>query len=437
MNYMCLMVAVVIFRKDAEGGGIGIADHPLIFYEANQTAYQKQMIRVRIINGDEMVSFLMDSADTTAELYRSARSFGMLSPLNDTVLWEYSGRIIPNGPSRQLPPILTPPSLPSLKMPRELILYVFAMDQIEITVHITNGDITKSFVVNAATKTDEIYQKAVDIGIMDNFYQFLLRYQYATDPTFVPVANHSTRAHTLLDSIDLSHPNELSLIVSPIPEGVLLYRMFQDMTPNQNIPSWNYAQFCIRNPWHVLCSSLSRRIQYEDNVHPEVDLTDIQESKQKVENQTEDSFNDIDVLNVPTWSGILHLEHIPPSTRSMVLKGASVTLNFQTLRFSSLKELTLDFDEIIGLDIGALSGSSLEVLRLPSHSGLPEEEVADTLAMLNSMRAQEQTQLGVIDFGGGWRKQRMIWYNPRNGDYDYFYIGDDCIGDSPTNSKAL
>lgn len=113
MNYMCLMVAVVIFRKDAEGGGIGIADHPLIFYQANQTAYQKQMIRVRIINGDEMVSFFMDSDDTTAELYRSARSFGMLSPLNDT---------------------LSPPSLPSMKMPRELILYVFAMDQIEITV---------------------------------------------------------------------------------------------------------------------------------------------------------------------------------------------------------------------------------------------------------------------------------------------------------------
>ena len=199
--------------------------------------------------------------DSTSELYRNAESIGILDSINmKMVLSKTNSRVIPDDPFMNLMAI-TPPS-------RQLILKVFAAKQIRITIHITNGNVTKSFTMKAKIRTKDVYQKAVVIGIMDNCFQFLLRYQYGGYRILIDDFHPSMHQQILLDCIDMKHPNELRLFVAPLPEGVLLYALFQDMAPNQDIPSWKYAQFCVRNPWHVLCPSLSRRIEYEDDMHP-------------------------------------------------------------------------------------------------------------------------------------------------------------------------
>ena len=387
-----------------------IADYPPIPYQRTRTPLQ-QMIQISItnVNGNTKESFLMSADTSTSDLYRNAECIGILDPINmQMVLSESNGVVIPDDPCMSLLTI-TPPS-------RQLILKVLAAKQIRITIHITNGNVTKSFTMKAKTRSKEVYQKAVDIGIMDNYFQFSLRYQYGGYRVLSDDFHPSMHQQILLDCIDMKHPNELRLFVAPLPEGVLLYALFQDMAPNQDIPSWNYAQFCVRNPWHVICDSLSRRIEYED------DMDTVINSKMSSNNDVEDWANDIYVVNVPMWSGVLLLQHTPKSVRSMTLKGYSVRVNFQTLHFSSLRELTLDFEEIVGFDIVALSGSSLEILRFPSNPGLQEYHVDGVLKLLTTMRGRGDIRLDKIDFGRAGTEQNVIWYNKEAKTYEYIHV---------------
>ena len=403
-----ILVVVAVLCHGTEQQNSNILHRLLCSYQTMQTSL-KQRVRVRINNGDEKLSFLVDPRSTTAELYRYAKSIGIMKSMNNALLCDSNDRMIADDSSVQLMTILPPLSLANLVMPRQLILSVFEAKQTEITIHITNGDITRSFIANAATSTNNVYDRAVNIGIMDNFHQFLLRFEEEPHEALV---QHSQQI--LLHSIDPKKPNELSLIVSPIPEGVLLFAMFRDMTPNQDVPSWNYAQFCVQNPWHVLCASLSRRIEYEDDMDDDVD------SNSKSGDQDEDWANDIHVVNVPAWNGVLYLEHTPDSVRSMTLKGHSVRVNLESLRFSSLKELTLDFEIIIGLDIKELSGLTLEILKLPSHPGVHPEDVNHVLNLLSTMRAHGEIQLDRLEFGRPETTQETIWYDPTEEDYGLY-----------------
>ena len=397
--------------------------------QRSNRALLPHLLRILVDNGEQQKSFLLNPEATTAELYRKAEATGIMDPIKleflTQVIWDpdqTERRIIPDHPSIKLLSILEPSILPNLVRPRQLSLSVFAMEQIAIVVRITNGNVTKSFMANARTRTSEIYQRAVHIGIMDNFYQFLLRCQHDTNRMLIHDSNSSNSIHppTIMDCMNPRNPNELRLIVSPFPDGVLLFAMFRYMSPNQNIPSWSWADFCARNPWHVLCSSLSRRIEYEDNV----DYTDVAISNSLnlvPMNQVEDWANDIYVVNVPTWSGVIHLEHIPRSVRCMNVKGHSVSVDLRALRFSSLRELTLNFEEVIGFDITALSGSPLEVLKLPSHRKLDEKEVDYIIDMLSMMRKMKKIRLETIVFGGK-TEQQIIWYSSKLKDYDYIHI---------------
>ena len=388
----------------------------LIPHQPIQTPLQ-QMIRMRIDNGVETADFIMEPDATGAELYSNAEFTGILEPLQRTVLLEYNGRIILNRLSNRMRSIAAPPRFPHLVVPRVLI-YAFDVEQIEVMVHITDRAVTKSFMANAGMRTSEVYQKAVNIGIMQKHQLLRYRYRMEMDRVLENDISSSSDRRVLLDYIDPKNPNELRLIVSPIPEGVLLFAMFRDMTPNQDISLWNWAQFCIQNPWHGLCLSLSQRLEFESNGNQYAAL----EMDPLSSTEVHVLANHISIVNIPTWSGVLHLEHTPPSVRAMTLKGESVRVNLEKLRLSSLTELTLDFKEIIGgFDFEALSGSSLKTVRLPCHAGSRDADVDEVLEILATMRRQGEIRLERIEFGNTRTDHNIIQYIPELQDYDYIH----------------
>ena len=381
------------------------------YHQKMQTLYS-QMIRVRITSGTTVVSFSMKPDSTTEELYRTAEFYGITEYPKDTVLWKHSGCIIPDDESMSLITILAPLSPENAQLQRHLILSVFAVEQIEITVHITNGDESQSFVVNAATRVSAVYQIAMDIGILKNRHRFWLMHRFDRNRVLDNDVNDSTPPRILLHSINLRYPNELRLIVSPIPEGYLLFALFHKMTPNQHVPFWKYAEFCERNPWHCHCSDLSWALRKEDAASSNAISGDTISG-----NKVFDWPRNIAVVNEPTWSGALHLECMPRCVRLLTLKGRTVAVNFKTLRFSSLTYLSLDFEEVIGFDVAALSGSSLKVLKLESHPGiweLQKEGMQDVLNGLMKMREQRKIRLKKIVFGTG-----MVYYDSLERRYVY------------------
>ena len=387
------LIAVVSICKKP-GGGRVIIDRPLIPYQAQS----QQIFRIQINKGDQMVTFFMNLDSTIGGLYEKAQSFQVLRHLNDTVFKAENGRLVRNDPSTTLLKTLSRESLANQVMPIQLNLTVFAVEQIEITVHITNGDDTMSFIFNASTRSHEVYQRAVDCGIMKDFHQFWLQFRYIGDKALFNDANPSAIPQKLLKSIDPWNPHELSLVVSPVSEGVLLFAMFRDMAPNQGIPWWGFAQFCFFDPWNVLCASLSRDGFGHWTNQAGFHLT----------------------VSIRNWRGELHLACIPPSVQSMTLTGQSIKVNFQSLRFTSLKVLTLDFEKIKGFQIASLNGSSLEILRVPGYSGMQDQDTENVLKILAMMRANDEIQLERIHFGRIEGAQCMIRYNPEAQDYDYF-----------------
>ena len=187
---------------------------------------QQNMIRVRIKNGNKMRSFLINSDATTSELYRNARWVGIMDPAITNVLWEYSGRVIPDDPSVMLLDMLPPP--PSLDTPHQTILSVFSAEKIIITVHISNGSKIWSFTTHCGMTVDALYQHAVDMGIMENADQFMLQFEddESSDNILESDPDPSMPSKILLNVIDPLNPNQLKLFVSPVPEGLLLFAMF-------------------------------------------------------------------------------------------------------------------------------------------------------------------------------------------------------------------
>ena len=387
-----ILIAVVPTSKSAAGEVVPY--RPLIPYDAQS----QQIFRIRINKGDQMVTFIMNLDSTIAGLYEKAQSFQVLRPLNNTVFKGDNGRLVRNDPSTRLLKTLSRESLANQVMPIQLNLTVFAVEQIEVTVHITNGDDAISFIVNASTRTHEVYQRAVDCGIMKDFHQFWLQFRYIGDKALFNDAHPSAIPQKLLKSIDPWNPHELCLVVSPVPEGVLLFAMFRDMAPNQGIPWWDFAQFCFYNPWNVFCASLSRDGFGHWTNQAGIHLT----------------------VSIRNWRGELHLACIPPSVRSMTLTGQSIKVTFQSLRFTSLKVLSLDFEEIKGFQIAALKGSILEILRVPTYSGMQDQDTENVLKALTVMRENDQIRLERIHFGRMEGAQRIIRYNAEVKEYCYF-----------------
>lgn len=402
MSLTLILIAIVVICNtvDSRDDIYDEYERPLIPH------LPRERITILIHHGDEKKSFEMNPDEPTSKAYVCAANLlGIPGLGKDTVLLDDRGHIIPDDPKMWLLEALPEPTA----IERHFNLHVVAVDHIAIMVDITNGVDTESFVVNAGTRGIEVYQMAVDIGIMENHYQFMLQYPYERDRVtgvLPKIADPSIPGQALLYSIDPRNPTELRLSVSPAPEGMLLHAMFRDMTPNQDIPFWNYIQFCSINPWHVLCSSLTYNL-------PEVIAGDIS----PISNQRNMQCVELEMDSVPTWSGALRLEHTPKSVQILVLKGQSVKVDFESLRFTSLRELTLDFEEVIGLNPVALSGSSLKVLRLSSRvvlSGLKVDGLLDTLA---GMRARGEIELDCICFGRTKAEQKVIRYNSMAKEY--------------------
>lgn len=379
---------VLCHAADQNGNEAGdIVHRPLIPYEAQL----HDMVKIQIVDGNKMVSFFMRRDSTTAGVYRKAQSFGILRHLNNIVLKADNGPLIPNDSAITLLPTLVPESPANQVMPHQLNLTVFAVEQIEISVQIINGEQAAIFFLSAANRPKDVYERAVELGIMNNGHQFWLSY-INQGKVLYNDNNPSYPEKALLDCIDPWNPHELSLIVTPIPEGLLLYQLFRQMTPNYQIHWWNYAKFCREQPWHVQCSRISA------NGVPVPVLK----------------------VDVPSWGGNINLENTPPSIRSMILRGQSVEVDFGALRFTSLNELTLDFREISGWDITGLSGSSLKVLRYPCYSGIQDDHVDYYLKTLTTLRAQNKIQLDSIYYAPIGSTQCMIQYDPVTKSYDYF-----------------
>ena len=358
-----------------------------------------------------MDSFSLNPDATTHELYKGAESFCIIEPSRNTVLWEDSGRVIPDDSSMMLMDILPPSSSP--KIPPHAMLTVFNVDQIMLTVHIINGLKMWSFTTHCGMTVADVYQQAVRMGIMENADQFML--QYDNDQILGLYADPEAPA-ILLDAIDPFHPQILTLFVSPVPEGLLLFAMFRDMAPNQDIPFWEYARFCRDNPWHELCSSLSRMMEFHKEFQGNLNVDDMMESiVSRPDEETGQWNHDIYVDTVPSWSGQLNLAYLPRTVRSLCLKGINVSLSIKDLRQSSLKELELQFQKVIGISVAALTrltGSQLEILRLPT-AEVRESDVEKVLEILNHSKGVGLIELELIEFAGG----KWVVYDSDNEQY--------------------
>ena len=396
---ICLFVTMTVFMLTEST--------QLIPNQKIQTPLQR-IISVQIKNGDKKSSFMLNRDATTYELYRKAESLGIIEPTRDTILWEDSGRVIIDDSSMMLL-LLLPPS-PNPRIPQQAMLSVFNVDQIMLTVHIINGLKTWSFTTHCGMSASEVYHQAIQMGIMDNADQFEL--QYDNDRI---LGLYSDPPPILLNAIDPFHPHSLTLYVSPVPEGFLLFAMFRDMTPYQDLPFWKYAQFCRDNQWHELCSSLSGMKEYNRDYNgcPDANKSVITH----LDEGTGQWVHHIHVDNVPSLSGQLHLKYVPQTVRSLTVRGMSVSVQINELRQSSLKELEFGFQKVVGINVPALirlTEAPLEILRLPT-SKLWEGAVAKLLEMLTHSRAIGLIQLELIEFSGG----KRIYYDSDNKTYLY------------------
>ena len=191
------------------------------------------------------------------------------------------------------------------------------------------------------------------------------------------------------------------------------------MTPNQNVPFWEYAEFCNDNPLHELCASLSGIHEFEGFS----DMKRMRESViSQVDRETGEWVHDIHVdgHDIPSWNGQLHLRYIPKSVRSLSLHGMNLTVHINELQGSLLKLLKLDFERVVGISVAALtrlSGLQLEILRLPS-AELRQKDVHDVLRMMDHSRATGSIHLNVIELAGG----KRIVYDFETGRYVFWSV---------------
>ena len=159
MSLTLILIAIVVICNtvDSRDDIYDEYERPLIPH------LPRERITILIHHGDEKKSFEMNLDQPMSKVYVCAANLlGMPGLGKDAVLLDDMGHIIPDDPKMWLLEALLEPTA----IERHFNLHVVAVDHIAIMVDITNGVDTESFVVNAGTRGIEVYQMAVDIGIM-------------------------------------------------------------------------------------------------------------------------------------------------------------------------------------------------------------------------------------------------------------------------------
>lgn len=325
----------------------------------NDQSSMEDMIQIHITNQHRVESFKIPPEATTWNLYRLAESIRIIdsfiqsmTPNSDNNEWlvdQGTGRLIRCDRNIQMEDLLTPGVQ---EIEREINLRVIKSADLWIMVHIINGDRYQMVWAKANWSTRKIYQIALEKGIMNNIHQYNLC--RANDPrqTLSAIPNHQT----LEQHLNLQCPLELRLNVEQMAEDRLLDWTFRKMSPKPEQLFWTQA--------------------YYDH--------DLYGPKSEINVQFEG------------WTGKLDLKFLPPTIKSLVLRGRSVEVDFKHLRFTSLKELVLDFESIEGIDWLDLEGSQLEALRVPVGF---RRSCAKDLEALRHLRTQGKIKIDAIHFG--------------------------------------
>lgn len=327
------------------------------------------LIQIHITNHHRVESFDMESHASTAKLYKFAESIFILNPFhldrigsNDWLVDEETCKLIRYDRNVQIQDIVGESG--------EMYLRVVKSADLRVQVHITNGARIQTLWATPKTSTRAIYEHAVGSGILDNIHQFTLCHEDKPHKTLSATPNH----RLLENHLDPKSPWELRLKVAILPESQLMHWTFRKMFPKQGIVFLEIS----RADHHLF----GKKGQF--------------------------------VAAVEGWTGKLDLKFVPPTIKSLVLKGRSVVVDFKHLRFTSLRELVLDFESIEGIDWLNLKGSQLEMLGLPLW--FRRRFRSKDAKALKELRSQGKIQLDVINFGG----TVHIVYHPTSGEYLYY-----------------
>lgn len=123
---------------------------------------------------------------------------------------------------------------------------------------------------------------------------------------------------------------------------------------------------------------------------------------------------------VDSWTGTLNLRYLPHRIRHLSLTGRSVTVNLGELKYTSLKELNLQFVNISDIDLLALKGTNLEELSLSYNAAFDVASTQEILEKISDLRLRNETKLNSVAIGGTDRinfdeKKRKYRYEVRGG----------------------
>ena len=246
-------------------------------------------------------------------------------------------------------------SLPSLTIP--VFIVIAATNQLKI-----------SLMMNIGCDVTEVYQRLVSSGIIHNAYHSMLVTMYGQHLIY----DDSADSQMLVDMIDPENPSQIRFNLHSLSDGYLLYKVFEDMSPNDAISWWKQAESCNIDPMDDYCSNITS--WGFDEFSNDLEFISIK-------------------IAIESWTGTLNLKYLPQRVEELSLTGHSVTLDLSELKHNSLRGLYLGFNNITGIDLMASRGSCLEVLKLPHE---PAEVMLDDL---NALRMMNQTRLKAVEFG--------------------------------------
>ena len=327
---LAIISSFVLCHVTDEAAGAAFSYH----HEIDEIA-KKDMIRIHILNQHREESFTITPQAKTSELYQMAESIGILYPFllngaqhkgaNEWLVNEETGKLILCDANIQMQEIV-PPSLEGGfqgKFQREIKLQVIRTPDLKIAVRIKNGERMEMIQAKATWSTHSIYQNALDSKIMDNIFQFTLCHENNLHQRLSAIPDDQT----LEQNLNAECPLELRLKVEQIPDVTLKNWTFRKMLPKQGLSFWRQARVTNHSRYGQL-SQLTAKVE--------------------------------------GWTGKLDLKFLPPTIKSLVLKGRSVTVDFKHLKLTSLKELVLDFQSIECIDWLSMEDSQLEILLLPT-----------------------------------------------------------------------
>ena len=319
----------------------GVASPVIPYHGTNDQMSKKDMIEIRIFNQHREASFMIAPNATTLEMYKMAESIGILDPFllnfgqnkgaNEWLVDEEIGKLIRCDGDIQLQDIVPPALIGESEVgfiairehKRGIKLQVVRTSNLQVAVHITNGERTEVMLAKATWSTYLIYCQALHTKIMDNIFQFTLCHETNPHQRLSAIPNHQT----LEQHLDVDCPLELRLKVEQIPGLTLKDWAFRKMLPKQGLSFWREAP-------------ISDHFRYGK----ESQIT----------------------AKVEGWTGKLDLKFLPPKIKSLVVKGRYVIVDFKHLKFTSLKELVLDFQSIQCIDWFCVRESQLEILLMPT-----------------------------------------------------------------------